>query len=367
MQGKVMTVLGPVEPDTLGVTLTHEHLLIDLRVWCEEPEDEEQKAFVRAPVEMATLGAIRREPFGNLDNCVLDDTALAIEELRRFKTAGGGSVVDCTNNGLGRTPLALVEIAQATEISIVMGSGYYIGRSHPYDMVDRSVEIIADEIESDLMQGVADTGVRSGLIGEIGTSFKVRENEQKVLRAAARAQRRTGAPISVHLLPWQKNGVEVLDILEGEGANPHQVILCHLSPTSGDLAYHTTLAKRGAYVEYDFFGMEFYVDSVGRYTGSDAGSVTALFCEAPDRRGFFGAPAPIPRYCDEGPTHPLRRLGLRSPGQERGAHAEPQRTECRTDRHLDRGKSQARADLGRAGISPSRTGSNKGGKRWRVD
>ena len=276
MQGKVMTVLGPVEPDTLGVTLTHEHLLIDLRVWCEEPEDEEQKAFVHAPVEMATLGAIRREPFGNLDNCVLDDTALAIEELRRFKTAGGGSVVDCTNNGLGRTPLALAEIAQATGINIVMGSGYYIGRSHPYDMVDRSVEMIADEIESDLMQGVADTGVRSGLIGEIGTSFKVRENEQKVLRAAARAQRRTGAPISVHLLPWQKNGVEVLDILEGEGANPHQVILCHLSPTSDDLEYHTTLAKRGAYVEYDFFGMEFYVDSVGRYTGSDAGSVTAL-------------------------------------------------------------------------------------------
>ena len=107
MQGKVMTVLGPVEPDTLGITLTHEHLLIDLRVWCEEPEDEEQKAFVHAPVEMETLGAIRREPFGNLDNCVLDDTALAIEELRRFKTAGGGSVVDCTNNGLGRTPAGL--------------------------------------------------------------------------------------------------------------------------------------------------------------------------------------------------------------------------------------------------------------------
>ena len=276
MQGKVMTVLGPIEPDALGITLTHEHLLSDLRVWCEDPEDEEQKAFAHAPVEMATLGAIRREPFGNLDNCVLDDTSLAIEELRRFKTAGGGSVVDCTNNGLGRTPLALADIARATEINIVMGSGYYIGRSHPYDMADRSVEMIADEIEHDLMQGVADTGLRSGLIGEIGTSFKVRDNERKVLRAAARAQRRTGAPISVHLLPWQKNGIAVLDILEGEGANPHQVILCHLSPTGDDLAYHTTLATRGAYVEYDFFGMEYYVDSVGRYLGSDAGSVAAL-------------------------------------------------------------------------------------------
>ena len=164
MQGKVMTVLGPIEPEALGITLTHEHLLTDLRVWCEEPEDEEQKAFVHAPVEMSTLGAIRREPFGNLDNCILDDTALAVEELRRFKTAGGSSVVDCTNNGLGRTPLGLQEVAQATEINIIMGSGYYIGRSHPYDMLDRSVDMIADEIERDLTQGVADTGVRSGLI-----------------------------------------------------------------------------------------------------------------------------------------------------------------------------------------------------------
>ena len=276
MQGKVMTVLGPIEPEALGITLTHEHLLTDLRVWCEEPDDEEQKKFVHAPVDLSTIGAIRREPFGNMDNCLLDDTALAIDELRKFKTAGGSSVVDCTNNGLGRTPVALREIAQATETNIVMGSGYYIGRSHPYDMVDRSIEMIADEIEHDLMEGVQDTGVRSGLIGELGTSFKIRENERKVLRAGALAHRRTGAPISVHLLPWQKNGVEVLDILEGEGANLNQVILCHLSPTSDDVEYHTTLAKRGAYVEYDFFGMEFYVDSVGRYLGSDATSVTAL-------------------------------------------------------------------------------------------
>jgi phosphotriesterase-related protein len=151
MQGKVMTVLGPIEPETLGITLTHEHLLVDLRVWCEEPEEEEQKVFVKAPVEMPTLGAIRREPFGNLDNCVLDDTALAIEELQKFKKAGGSSVVDCTNTGLGRTPLALKEVAQDAEVNIIMGSGYYIGRSHPYDMADRSVEMIADEIEHDLM------------------------------------------------------------------------------------------------------------------------------------------------------------------------------------------------------------------------
>jgi phosphotriesterase-related protein len=136
--------------------------------------------------------------------------------------------------------------------------------------------MIADEIVNDLTIGVGDTGIRAGLIGEIGTSYKIRATEKKVLQAAARAQQRTGAPISVHLLPWRKNGIEALDILEGEGANLQQVILSHLSPTCDDVQYHTTLARRGANVEYDFFGMEFYMDTVGRYMGSDYHSITAL-------------------------------------------------------------------------------------------
>jgi len=276
MQGKVMTVLGVLDPADLGITLTHEHLLVDLRVWSQDPHDEQKKALIHAPVDLSTLGAIRRDPLLNLDNCVLDDMALAIAELRQFKAAGGSSMVDCTNNGLNRAPLALKDIARATGVHIIMGSGYYIGRSHPRDLHTRSVEAIADEIVNDLTVGVGDTGVRSGLIGEIGTSYKIRETEKKVLQAAARAQRRTGAPISVHLLPWRKNGGEALDILEDAGADLQQVILSHLSPTSDDVRYHTALARRGAYVEYDFFGMEFYVDTVGQYMGSDYHSLTAI-------------------------------------------------------------------------------------------
>src|SRR5262249_53389550 len=185
MQGKVMTVLGAIEPQDLGITLTHEHLLVDLRVWCQEPREEEKKALVHAPVDLSTLGAIRRDPLLNRDNCVMDDVALAIAELQQFKTAGGRSVVDCTNNGLNRAPLTLKEISQATGVHIIMGSGYYIGRSHPQDLYARSVDTIADEIVEDLSEGVSNTGVRAGLIGEIGTSYKIRATEKKVLQAAA--------------------------------------------------------------------------------------------------------------------------------------------------------------------------------------
>ena len=170
MQGKVMTVLGAIEPKDLGTTLTHEHLLVDLRVWSQEPRDEEKKALIHAPVDLSTLGAIHRDPLLNLDNCVLEDVALAIAELRQFKAAGGRSVVDCTNNGLNRAPLALKEISQATGVHIIMGSGYYIGRSHPQDLHARPVDAITDEIVNDLTTGAGDTGIRAGLIGEIGTN-----------------------------------------------------------------------------------------------------------------------------------------------------------------------------------------------------
>jgi len=80
----------------------------------------------------------------------------------------------------------------------------------------------------------------------------------------------------VHLLPWVKRGLDVLHILEAEGADLARVALSHLSPTADDLDYHLALAARGAYVEYDFFGMEFYFDSIGAYMGSDWDAVNAV-------------------------------------------------------------------------------------------
>ncbi len=104
----VMTVLGPVASGTLGVTLPHEHLFIDLL--------REYRA-----------------------NGLLHDEALAIEEVRRFREAGGATIVDCTSEGLGRQPEALRRVSEATGVGIVMGSGHY---RRPYldeARVDRSV------------------------------------------------------------------------------------------------------------------------------------------------------------------------------------------------------------------------------------
>ena len=95
-------------------------------------------------------------------------------------------------------PPGPARISRATGLSVVMGAGYYVPVSHPEGMDDMSEDDIAEEIVRDVTEGVGETGVRAGIIGEIGCVFPLSANVLKVVRAAARAQVRTGAPILIH-------------------------------------------------------------------------------------------------------------------------------------------------------------------------
>jgi phosphotriesterase-related protein len=118
-----------------------------------------------------------------------------------------------------------------------MGAGYYTHRSLGTAVADRSVEEIAREIVADVQVGVGDTGVRAGLIGEIGTSSPITDLETKSLRAAAHAQAATGAPLMVHLDGWAREGHAVLDVVEAEGGDLGRVVLCHMNPSWKDMEY----------------------------------------------------------------------------------------------------------------------------------
>lgn len=276
MAEMAMTVLGPVSPDQLGVTLPHEHILIDLRCWWIDPPEASLKAIAREPVSLANLGILRREPFMSQDNLVLLDAELALEEVGKFKRAGGSTITDVTNLGIGRDPLVLKGISIETGLNIIMGSGYYIAASHPPEINQKTVKEIEEEIVQDVTVGVGDTGVRAGIIGEIGTSYPITDNEVTSLRAAARAQRRTGAPLTLHPYPWAKEGLAILDIIEEDGADLSRVIMSHMNPTLYDQDYHRAIAQRGTYIEFDLMGMEFYGDSSGISTPRDTESVASI-------------------------------------------------------------------------------------------
>ncbi|UGX89007.1 phosphotriesterase family protein [Phyllobacterium meliloti] len=256
-----MTVNGPIAADALGITLMHEHILNDCRCWWHAPKTPERQYLAGGFVCIEILGELKQDPFVNKHNITLDDEPLAISELRAFAIEGGQTVVEPTCRGIGRNPLALRRIAKAAGLNVVMGAGYYLGSSHPDEVAAMTVEDIASEIVREAVEGVDGTDVKIGLIGEIGVSSDFTTEEEKSLRGAAQAQLRTGLPLMVHLPGWYRLGHRVLDIVEQEGADIRHTVLCHMNPSHDDFSYQSELASRGAFIEYDMIGMDyFYAD-----------------------------------------------------------------------------------------------------------
>lgn len=254
--GKVQTVLGLIDADDLGVTLTHEHLLVDLRCYRSTPDEASERRYIERRLTMDWLKDVRRTWAYNNDNLTLLDEALACEEVWKYKLAGGNSLVDTTSIGIGRDPRALGRISRRTGLNVIMGASYYVPHSHPPDMDGRTEDTITEQIIGDISVGVGDTGIKSGIIGEIGCWNPMNQNVRKVLRASARAHVETGAPILVHPPFHPKAHEEVLDILVKAGADITRVIMGHLDFTRQDRPSIKSLAQTGCYLEWDTFGID---------------------------------------------------------------------------------------------------------------
>jgi len=231
-----MTVTGPVAATELGMTLPHEHVFSDLT---------------------------REYHWDGL----LNDEALMCEEVARFARAGGGTIVDVTTEELGRNPLGLRRISETTGVKIVMGTGHYRDPYLDRAWFDRmSAAEIAGLMVEEIETGIGGSGVRAGIIGEIGADKRyVSSAEERSFRAAALTQKRTGLTITTHAARWPV-GREQLRILVEAGADPARVIVGHCD-TVPDTAYHEELARGGSWVQFDCIQGEnaFVVERVSSY------------------------------------------------------------------------------------------------------
>lgn len=251
----VMTVTGPVEVETLGITTIHEHMIVDGSANYKPPDDPELRKMAESPLRMDTIGWARKVGWGHLDNCYRLDVDEAIEEINHFKSAGGQTVVDQTPAGTSRDPKALRKIAEATGLNIIMGGGYYEEVQHPEYIKERTVDDIANEIIREINVGVDGTEIRMGIIGEVGTGNPVTSDEEKVLRASAKAQASTGTPLSIHHNIWGRHGPKVLSIAKEEGADLNHTLISHVDLDARcDLSYYEAIASTGAYLGFDTFG-----------------------------------------------------------------------------------------------------------------
>lgn len=255
----VMTVLGAVRADSLGWILPHEHAFIDLRKLVPTPVGIGNQALAGEKVTLANFGRLSRNPYAVLDNAVLDNEEVMEWELLQFKKAGGNTIVDLTLRDIGRDPILLARLSRALNIHLIAGCGYYIHKSHPSGMDQKTVEDIAGELLEEINSGIDGTRIKAGVIGEIGTSEIIYPNEKKVLIAAALAQQETGLGIHVHTDLWAARGCEAVEILLQHGANPRKICINHIDV---DIKpdYIRRLLDQGVYIEFDNFGKEFYAD-----------------------------------------------------------------------------------------------------------
>lgn len=238
MADPVMTVTGPVDADDLGLTLMHEHIFLDLM----------RDAWI----------------FTN----ILNDPELADLELALLAEAGGATLVDLTSGGLReydnplmfdedlnhlRHPLAVRRAAERSGLNIILGAGWYHENYYPPRLWKMTADEIAEEIVRELREGADGTDVRAGTIGEIGARYnRLSAIEERVLRAAARAQIETGTGLTTHTTRGI-GGLEQLYVLEQEGVDLGRVVVGH-SGGQPYPRYHTEIARRGACVSFDRMG-----------------------------------------------------------------------------------------------------------------
>jgi phosphotriesterase-related protein len=246
----------------MGITLPHEHIFVDMRSTWSKPNREDELVLVDAHVSLELMGFLMHDMAVCKDNLVLDDPEAAAGELRMFQSLGGKTIVDVTTRGLSPNPTGLRDLSRKLDLNIVAGTGYYTARTHPPDVTQKTVDQLAEQMIKDAESGFGGTDVKAGVIGELGISHPIAENERKVLRAAAHAQRSTGLAISVHL-PWKgKHAPTVIHILESEGVDPGKIIIDHVDDMEDmSFEYHRTVAEHGVYLEFDCFGQEDYVEA----------------------------------------------------------------------------------------------------------
>ncbi|GAA0997133.1 phosphotriesterase-related protein [Acrocarpospora macrocephala] len=306
----IETVLGPVPAEALGPVDMHEHLLLDAsglrRDGVAEP------APVHADVRPEVLGYLRWNALALADNLRLDCADTAVEELVLARAAGVGTVVEATSVGLGPGHDRLPELARRSGVHVVAAYGIYLSSVLPGWAAALDETALEEHLTGALEDHVPGTGYRAGLLGIMGTTGTVTGVERARLRAAARAAARTGAAVTVRLDPVSRSGVDVVELLTGQGTAADKVLFTNCDEFL-DAPYLAELSAAGATLEM-CFGTEF--QHLGRLENpSDRERLDFLvrFLDAyPASRWVIGGSTwtkiQLTRYGGGGLAHPLGRM-----------------------------------------------------------
>jgi phosphotriesterase-related protein len=253
LKGKIQTVLGPIEPEALGRTLMHEHVLCDIRPPGTRSDNDLGPEITLENTWQINYGrGLKRAG----RKYMLDLEDIATREVEMMKHDGGDAIVELSCGGLSPDPNGLRRIAQGTGVHLVMGCGYYVNDYQDPKNHDRTVEDFTDEIIGQILHGAWGTDVRAGMIGEIGCQAPWTGLEKRVMQAALNAAAETGAAINVHPGRDPDQPQEVADFIKAAGHPTDRIVISHIDRTIFDVPRLLKLAESGVTIEFDLFGQE---------------------------------------------------------------------------------------------------------------
>lgn len=270
----IVTVKGLIDACETGICLPHEHLFADLRFACPAANTDR--------VRLSNLYKLRDSYTSLSNNLLLSSFYTAEKELRSFAEYSGMTLVDVTSIGLGRRPSDLKKLSELTGVNIVMGTGYYLRQSLGKAIINASESSLIDTLIKECLWGVGGSGIRPGIIGEIGIGPGIGEWERKSISVATKVQQETGLAVTYHIqaVPVVRgfvspNGVSVVRQIEKSGGDLSRTIIDHCDAKI-DISYIADLLATGVYVEFDHFGKSFYFPDTNFAMSTDMERVLAI-------------------------------------------------------------------------------------------
>ena len=298
---RIMTTLGPMGADELGMLLPHEHVFVDLRTWDQPGYAEADPAAV-----IALMGP----------------------EIERARAAGVTAIVECSTVGVGRRADIDAAVSAATGFPLVVPTGVYREPWVPRWVHDAGEDALYEWMLSELSDEIAGTGVQAGWIKLSAGDDGLTACETRILRAAARAAKETNSVIGSHTIRGRVVR-DQLDIIEAAGIAPDRFIWIH-TQAEPDLDLHLEIARRGSWIEYDAIGSDdfddaFFVAQIQRALDAGLGGRVLL---SQDRGSYDpaqpggGEPRPY-TYLSEQFLPRLRSAGLDEAEITRLTHRNP--------------------------------------------
>ncbi len=218
---KINTVLGEIDSKDMGFTLSHEHMI---------------SAFSGINRDFSSLMGS-----GNLMDRVVAD-------LKQAKEGGVGTIIDATTPDLGRDIEFIAEVSRRSGVNIVATSGWWL--EIPGFLRSVSADQLADQFVREVDEGISGTKIKAGVLKSASDINGVKPEEEVILRAVARAHKRTGVPIMLHSYPAGQVGRQQIAILKQEQVDLHRVKIDHSNDTT-DVEYLSWLCEQGCFLGLD--------------------------------------------------------------------------------------------------------------------